>query len=159
MVTAIGFKPITPTSVVWYSIQLSYAAISVLRVQRQGVFLILQQFCEIILRLILCSALNLFIYRMLYSDFFLFLFVLCVVRYNIFHYTTQVKAYDESKICCLMHLCAVFVVRTLQQLNFYSKYYLLFFFAFAIAATDNYIYFCTRKEFGSLPGLFFFLFC
>ena len=28
MVTAAGFKPATPTSVVWYSIQLSYAAIS-----------------------------------------------------------------------------------------------------------------------------------
>ena len=27
MVTAVGFKPATPTSVVWYSIQLSYAAI------------------------------------------------------------------------------------------------------------------------------------
>ena len=26
MVTAAGFKPATPTSVVWYSIQLSYAA-------------------------------------------------------------------------------------------------------------------------------------
>lgn len=26
-VTATGFKPVTPTSVVWYSIQLSYAAI------------------------------------------------------------------------------------------------------------------------------------
>ena len=34
-VTATGFKPVTPTSVVWYSIQLSYAAISLLlRVQR-----------------------------------------------------------------------------------------------------------------------------
>ena len=30
MVTAAGFKPATPTSVVWYSIQLSYAAISFL---------------------------------------------------------------------------------------------------------------------------------
>ena len=28
MVTATGFKPVTPTSVVWYSIQLSYAAIA-----------------------------------------------------------------------------------------------------------------------------------
>ena len=28
MVTAAGFKPATPTSVVWYSIQLSYAAIA-----------------------------------------------------------------------------------------------------------------------------------
>jgi hypothetical protein len=27
-VTAAGFKPATPTSVVWYSIQLSYAAIA-----------------------------------------------------------------------------------------------------------------------------------
>lgn len=27
-VTATGFKPVTPTSVVWYSIQLSYAAIA-----------------------------------------------------------------------------------------------------------------------------------
>ncbi len=27
LVTATGFKPVTPTSVVWYSIQLSYAAI------------------------------------------------------------------------------------------------------------------------------------
>ena len=27
IVTATGFKPVTPTSVVWYSIQLSYAAI------------------------------------------------------------------------------------------------------------------------------------
>jgi hypothetical protein len=27
IVTAAGFKPATPTSVVWYSIQLSYAAI------------------------------------------------------------------------------------------------------------------------------------
>lgn len=26
-VTATGFKPVTPTSVVWYSIQLSYAAL------------------------------------------------------------------------------------------------------------------------------------
>lgn len=26
-VTATGFKPVTPTSVVWYSIQLSYAAV------------------------------------------------------------------------------------------------------------------------------------
>ena len=30
VVTAAGFKPATPTSVVWYSIQLSYAAISFL---------------------------------------------------------------------------------------------------------------------------------
>ena len=28
IVTATGFKPVTPTSVVWYSIQLSYAAIA-----------------------------------------------------------------------------------------------------------------------------------
>ena len=33
-VTPTGFKPITPTSVVWYSIQLSYGAIAELRVQR-----------------------------------------------------------------------------------------------------------------------------
>ncbi len=30
VVTATGFKPVTPTSVVWYSIQLSYAAITFL---------------------------------------------------------------------------------------------------------------------------------
>ena len=34
LVTPTGFKPITPTSVVWYSIQLSYGAIAELRVQR-----------------------------------------------------------------------------------------------------------------------------